>query len=131
MTQEELAERAGVSPTTVVRMEGGEIKRPRSVTLQKLARALGVDSGDLRRGERRYVTDEEGRRTAVIIDVAEYERLMEALEDLEDLRAADETLAAIERGEEDLLPFDEAVREMEEERRQLREAGGIPPEPEE
>lgn len=128
MTQEELAERAGVSPTTVVRMEGGEIKRPRSVTLEKLAGALGVDSGDLRRGETRYVTDAEGRRTAVMIDVDEYERLMEALEDL---RAADETLAAIERGEEDLLPFDEAVREMEGERRRLRGTDDIPPEPEE
>ena len=43
---------------------------------------------------------------------------MEALEDLADLRAADETLEAIARGEEELLPLDEAVREMEEEQKQ-------------
>lgn len=56
----------------------------------------------------------------------EYERLVEALEDLADLRAADETLEVIARGEEDLLPLDEAVQEMEEERSRLREAGELP-----
>jgi hypothetical protein len=51
---------------------------------------------------------------------------MEALEDLADLRAADETLQAIARGEEELLPLDEAVHEMEEERSRLQEAGEPP-----
>ena len=74
----------------------------------------------------RYVTDEKGERIGVILDVREYERLMEALEDLADLRAADEALHAIARGEEELLPLDEAVREMEEERSRLREAGELP-----
>jgi PHD/YefM family antitoxin component YafN of YafNO toxin-antitoxin module len=76
--------------------------------------------------ETRYVTDEKGERLGVILDVREYERLMEALEDLADLRAADETLQAIARGEEELLPLDEAVQEMEEERSRLREAGELP-----
>ena len=76
--------------------------------------------------EARYVTDEKGERIGVILDVREYERLMEALEDLADLRAADETLEAIARGEEELLPLDEAVHEMEEERSRLREAGELP-----
>lgn len=43
LTQEQLAERAGVSPTTVVNLENGEIRRPRVTTLQNLATALGVD----------------------------------------------------------------------------------------
>jgi hypothetical protein len=60
--------------------------------------------------------------------VREYERLMEAMEDLADLRAADETLQAIARGEEELLPLDEAVHEMGEERRRLREGGELPSE---
>jgi len=76
--------------------------------------------------ETRYVTDEKGERVGVILDVREYERLMGALEDLADLRAADETLEAIARGEEELPPLDEAVNEMEEERRRLREAGELP-----
>jgi PHD/YefM family antitoxin component YafN of YafNO toxin-antitoxin module len=76
--------------------------------------------------ETRYVTDEKGERVGVILDVREYERLMGALEDLADLRAADETLEAIARGEEELLPLDEAVNEMEEERSRLQEAGELP-----
>jgi hypothetical protein len=57
--------------------------------------------------ETRYVTDEKGECVGVILDVREYERLMGALEDLADLRAADEALEAIARGEEELLPLDE------------------------
>ena len=76
--------------------------------------------------ETRYVTDEKGERIGVILDVREYERLMEALEDLADLQAADETLEAIANGEEELLPLNEAVQEMEEERSRLREAGELP-----
>ena len=76
--------------------------------------------------ETRYVTDEKGERVGVILDVREYERLMEALEDLADLRATDETLEAIAHGEEELLPLDEALQEMEEERSRLREAGELP-----
>jgi PHD/YefM family antitoxin component YafN of YafNO toxin-antitoxin module len=76
--------------------------------------------------ETRYVTDEKGECVGVILDVREYERLMGALEDLADLRAADEALEAIARGEEELLPLDEAVDEMEEERSRLRQAGELP-----
>ena len=76
--------------------------------------------------ETRYVTDENGERVGVILDVREYERPMEALEDLADLRPAEEAPQAIARGEEELLPLDEAVQEMEEERSRLREAGELP-----
>ncbi len=55
----------------------------------------------------RYITNEKGERVGVILDIKEYERLLEALEDLEDLRAADETLAAIERGEEEPVPWEQ------------------------
>jgi PHD/YefM family antitoxin component YafN of YafNO toxin-antitoxin module len=60
----------------------------------------------------RYVTDENGKRVEVIMPVEEYDRLLETLEDHEDARAADETRAAIERGEDELIPFDEALEEM-------------------
>ena len=49
LTQEELAERAGVSPTTVVNLENGEIRRPRITTLQNLADALGADVQEFQR----------------------------------------------------------------------------------
>jgi two-component SAPR family response regulator len=69
------------------------------------------------------VVDENGKRVGVLLDVEEYERMVEELEELEDIRAADEVRAAIKRGEEDLLPFDEAILEIEEERKKLRGEG--------
>ena len=49
LTQAELAERAGFSTLTVLRAENG---RPvNTVTLAKLADALGVDPGELMRPE--------------------------------------------------------------------------------
>jgi len=47
LTQEELAKKAGVSPTTIVRMEAEQIERPRISTLHNLADALGTDPGEL------------------------------------------------------------------------------------
>lgn len=66
---------------------------------------------------KQFLVNEKGERTAVMLPIEEYEELLERLEDAEALKEADEALAAIERGEEDLLPLDEAVREMEERRR--------------
>jgi transcriptional regulator with XRE-family HTH domain len=42
LTQAELAQRAGVSEFTVVRLETGKDKRPHPSTRRKLAAALGV-----------------------------------------------------------------------------------------
>ena len=52
----------------------------------------------------RYVTDENGKRVEVIMPVEEYDRLLEALEDLEVVRLYDEAKAEIEReGSEPIL----------------------------
>lgn len=45
-TQGELAEEAGVSPTTVSGIESGKISRPHFGTLRKLARVLEIDPQD-------------------------------------------------------------------------------------
>lgn len=74
---------------------------------------------------RQFLVNDKGERTAVMLPIEEYRELLERLEDAEALREADEALAAIESGEEDLLPLDEAVREMEEERRRLRTSGEL------
>lgn len=47
LTQIQLAERAGVSPDTVVRWEGGKGERPHPGALSKLAQALGVTPAEL------------------------------------------------------------------------------------
>ena len=62
----------------------------------------------------RYVVDENGKRVSVILPVEEYERMVEELEELEDIRAAAEARAAIERGEDELIPFEQAMQEIKE-----------------
>jgi transcriptional regulator with XRE-family HTH domain len=47
LTQEELAERAGTSPTTISNLESGKIKNPHYRTLRRVATALGVGVGEL------------------------------------------------------------------------------------
>ena len=47
MTQEQLAEKAGIAPTSVVRLENAEIERPRISTLTKIAGALEIDPQEL------------------------------------------------------------------------------------
>lgn len=67
--------------------------------------------------ETRYLTDENGKRVGVVLDIREYERLLELedeMEDLEALQAARKTKAAIERGEEEIIPWEQAVREIRE-----------------
>jgi transcriptional regulator with XRE-family HTH domain len=46
LTQEELAEKAGVSPTTVANIETDN-RGPHFRTIRKLAKALGVDPTEL------------------------------------------------------------------------------------
>jgi PHD/YefM family antitoxin component YafN of YafNO toxin-antitoxin module len=60
--------------------------------------------------EARYLTDENGERVGVVLSVDEYERLTEAVEDLEAIGAYDEDMARIERGEAELIPWEESKR---------------------
>ena len=64
--------------------------------------------------EARYIVDENGRRVSIILPVEEYERMVAELEELEDMRAAAEARAAIERGEDELIPFEQAMQEIKE-----------------
>ena len=61
----------------------------------------------------RYVVDEEGHRVGVILDLAEYRKIIEELEELESIRAYD---AAKASGDE-AIPFEQAVDEIERHRR--------------
>jgi transcriptional regulator with XRE-family HTH domain len=46
LTQEELAERSGLSVRTVRRLEGDSIRHPRGTTLRRLDQALGLDPAE-------------------------------------------------------------------------------------
>ncbi len=62
----------------------------------------------------RYMVDENGRRVGVFLDIEEYERLIEELEELEDIRAYDEAKAEIEREGDAAIPLEQAMREIRE-----------------
>ena len=56
-----------------------------------------------------YITDTKGNKLSVIIPVKEYEKMLEELEELEDIKAYDEAKAR----KKDPVPFDKAVKELE------------------
>ena len=55
-----------------------------------------------------YLVDEQGSRRAVVVPVAEWERILEALEELEDIRAYDDAKSR----SSDPVPFEEAMAEI-------------------
>jgi PHD/YefM family antitoxin component YafN of YafNO toxin-antitoxin module len=60
-----------------------------------------------------YVVDDKGNRIAVILEMTEYETLMEEIEELEAIRAYDAARASAEES----IPFEQAVDEIERGRR--------------
>ena len=57
----------------------------------------------------RFVVDETGNRVAVLIDIDEYQKVLEALEELESINAYDEAKAS----NDEIISFDQAVNEIE------------------
>ena len=56
----------------------------------------------------RFLVDDEGHRLGVLLDIGEYQRILEDLEELESIRAFD---AAMESGDE-AIPFEQALQEI-------------------
>jgi len=54
-----------------------------------------------------FLTNEKGERIAVVIGIEEYEKLIEAVEDAEDVRAYDEAKASGEGS----IPLEQALAE--------------------
>jgi hypothetical protein len=59
-----------------------------------------------------FIVDENGRRVGVLLDIEDYQRLLEDLEELEAIRAYD---AAKSSGDE-VLPLEQALAEIEKDR---------------
>ncbi|CAN5786910.1 hypothetical protein BH23ACT11_BH23ACT11_10150 [soil metagenome] len=53
-----------------------------------------------------YLTDEHGKRVSVVLPIGLYEKLLEELEEMEDIRLYDEAKAELERGEDEFVPWD-------------------------
>ena len=60
----------------------------------------------------RYVVDENGTRVSVLLDMEDYRRLLEELEELESIRAYDTAKAT----HDEVIPFEQAVVEIERDR---------------
>ena len=60
-----------------------------------------------------YVVDGKGNKTSVILDIRDYKKILEELEELESLRAYDSAKVS---GDE-VLPFEEAMTEIERNRK--------------
>ena len=59
------------------------------------------------RGER-FLVDEDGHRLGVVLDIAEYQTILEDLEELESIRAYD----AAKAGDDEAIPFEQALQEI-------------------
>lgn len=57
----------------------------------------------------RYMIDEQGNRVGVLLDMADYQKLLEELEELESLRAYDRAKASGDQA----IPLDQAIAEIE------------------
>jgi hypothetical protein len=55
-----------------------------------------------------FLVNEKGEKIAVVIGIQEYEKLLEDLEELEDIRAFDEAEASGETP----IPFDQAIAQI-------------------
>ena len=58
-----------------------------------------------------YLTDDQGKRRAVVISMDEWERIQEEMEELEDIRAYD----AAKMEPSDPIPFQVAIAEIQKE----------------
>ena len=57
-----------------------------------------------------YIVDEKQNRKSVVLPIGDWERIVEELEELDDIRAYDEAKS----GPQDAVPFEQAVREIQE-----------------
>ena len=58
-----------------------------------------------------YVVDKEGHKIGVFLNMKTYKKILELLEELDDIRAYDQAKSIPQES----IPFDQAVREIQEE----------------
>lgn len=64
------------------------------------------------RYKERYLVDESGKRIGVFLDIADYQKILEELEELESIRAFDKAKAA----DDEVIGFEDAIAQIERER---------------
>ncbi|MFB8790772.1 MAG: hypothetical protein U7123_18430 [Potamolinea sp.] len=66
----------------------------------------------MKRYKERYLVDENGNRVGVFLDIADYQKLLEELAELEAIRAYDTAKAT----DDEAIPFEQAIAEIERDR---------------
>ena len=61
----------------------------------------------------RYVVDDQGKRISVVLDIADYQELLDELDELEAIRAYDAAKASGDRA----VPLEQAIAEIESDRK--------------
>lgn len=64
------------------------------------------------RYKERYLVDESGNRIGVFLDIADYQKILEELEELKCIRAYD----AAKAGDDEVIGFEDAIAQIELER---------------
>jgi hypothetical protein len=62
-----------------------------------------------------FIEDSQGKRIAVLMPIDQYNKMMEQLEEIDDIRAYD----AAKAQDDEVIPFDQAVNEIEAKRDDL------------
>jgi hypothetical protein len=58
--------------------------------------------------DEQYLVDEQGNRKAVVVPISSWQQILEALDELDDIRAYDEA----KREHSDPIPFGQAISEI-------------------
>ncbi len=59
--------------------------------------------------KKKYITDAQGNRIGIVLDIEEYHKILEELEELEAIRAYDNAISS----DEEEIPFELAIAEIE------------------
>ncbi len=58
--------------------------------------------------QEQYLTDREGKRVGVVLDIEQFQRIVEELEELEDIHAFD----SVQTSGDEVVSFDQAIAEI-------------------
>ena len=56
-----------------------------------------------------YITDENGQRVSVVLEIGAYQKLLEELEELESIRAYDQAKSR----DDEAIPFEQVIKKIE------------------
>jgi hypothetical protein len=65
--------------------------------------------------KQQFIEDKQGNRIAVLMPIDQYNKILEQLEEIDDIRSYD----AAKAEKDEIIPFDQAVNEIEKERNDL------------